>query len=135
VRASLVRAGADALLPSPPLPLRLQASQAELLDMLASSQRDAAAARDQEAQLAAARGRVKELEAAAAAGQSAGSASEMEFLRKERRAEVEQVEQEWRRRWQELQAQNCELRCVVEACKEAAARAAERHASDVDAAR
>ena len=103
--------------------------------MLASSQRDAAAARDQEAQLAAARGRVKELEAAAAAGQSAGSASEMEFLRKERRAEVEQVEQEWRRRWQELQAQNCELRCVAEACKEAATRAAERHASDVEAAR
>jgi hypothetical protein len=155
----LGRACADALpspphpTPSPPPPLppstppplhpstpppRPQASQAELLDMLATSQRDAAAARDQEGQLAAARGRVKELEAAAAAGQlttGAGLASEMEFLRKERRAEVEQVEQEWRRRWQELQAQNSELRSLADACNEAAARAAERHASDVEAAR
>ena len=108
------------------------------MELLSAAQHEAAVGRERGQQLQEERARVRELEAciaAAAGGVEGGSAREMEFLRKERRAEVLQVEQEWRRRWQELQAQNCELRCVAEACKEAAARAAERHASDVEAAR
>ncbi len=108
--------------------------------MLAASQRDAAAAKEREQLLATAHERVKELEACLAARGAAGDtrallASEMEFLRKERRAEVEQVDAEWRRRWEELQAEDAQLRAAVDAAAAAAARAAELHAHEVEAVR
>ena len=119
---------------------RGQASQAELLELLAAAQRDAAAGRELEQQLSHAAARVKELQASIAAGQSAGdacslAASEMEFLRKERRAEVEQVDQEWRRRWQGLQEQCVQLQAQVEAAAEAASSAAQQHVKEVDTVR
>ncbi len=108
--------------------------------MLAAAQRDASAAKEQEQLLAAAHDRVKHLEASLAAGRAAGDAStivasEMEFLRKERRAEVEQVDQEWRRRWEELQAQNAQLRAMLNASTESAAHAVELHANEVESVR
>jgi hypothetical protein len=114
---------------------RGQASQAEVLQLLAAAQRDAAAGRELEQQLAHATARVRELQAAIAAGHSAGEASEMEFLRKERRAEVEQVDQEWRRRWQGLQEQCVQLQAQVEAAAEAASSAAQQHVKEVDTVR
>ena len=118
----------------------LQASQAELLELLAAAQRDVAAGTDAAQRAAAAWGRVKELEASIAAGQNAGdacavAASEMEFLRKERRAEVEQVDQEWRRRWDVLQGQCAQLQAQVDAAADAAARASEQHSKEVESTR
>ncbi len=117
-----------------------QASQAELLQLLSSAQRDAAAGREHEQQLSHALARVKELQASIAAGQSAGdacslAASEMEFLRKERRAEVEQVDQEWRRRWEALQEQCVQLQAQVVAEADAESRAAQQHSKDVETVR
>jgi hypothetical protein len=91
-------------------------------------------------QLADAEARVKELEAAIVAGRragdvEAGAANEMEFLRKERRAEVEQVDQEWRRRWEALQAQCSQLQSQLETAASVATVAAAQHVQDVQAAR
>ena len=119
-----------------------QASQSELLELLASARRDAAVCTEQEKLLAAVRARVKELEASIASGQSAGhghcsaaAASEMEFLRKERRAEVEQVDQEWRRRCEALQGQCAQLQAQVAAAADAALRANEQRAKEVECVR
>ena len=117
-----------------------QASQSELLELLASARRDAAVCREQEQLLAAVRARVKELEASVACGQSDGhcsaaAASEMEFLRKERRAEVEQVDQEWRRRCEALQGQCAQLQAQVDAAADSALRANEQRAKEVECVR
>ncbi len=112
-----------------------------MLELLADAQREAAAGRELEQQLAAARARVRELESRAAAGGSGeeaavrGVAMEMEFLRKERRAEVEQVDQEWRGRWETLQAQCALLQTQVDAAAREAVRASEQHTKDVECVR
>ena len=117
-----------------------QASQAELLELLAAAQHDAAASNERAHALEQARARVKELEGSIAAGQVAGeagavAASEMEFLRKERRAEVGQVDQEWRGRWETLQAQCAQLQTQVDAAAREAVRASEQHTKDVECVR
>ncbi len=85
---------------------------------------------------------MKALEAQAAGGANAeeagsanGVAREMEFLRKERRAEVEQVDQEWRLRWEALRAECAQLQTQIDAAAHAAIRASEQHAKDVESVR
>ncbi len=118
----------------------VQASQSELLELLASARCEVAACREQGQLLAAVQARVKELEASIASGHSAGhysanAASEMEFLRKERRAEVEQVDQEWRRRCEALQGQAALLQAQVDAAADSALRANEQRAKEVECVR
>jgi len=107
------------------------------LELLAAAQHEAAVGRERGQQLQEERVRVRELEAciAAAGGVEGGSAREMEFLRKERRAEVLQVEQEWRRRLQQAEEEGRRMEEEARAAAAAAAGAAVLHAKEVEAVR